>query len=92
VRIRSHSQSWEAKLGTATLEGDALHLRVSMEAAEVQQKFGEILASPFGQGLGALVEAARYLPVRENTAPKQARPIIYGLDGGPREVIHYSDR
>ena len=30
--------------------------------------------------------------MRDNTAPKPARPIIYGLDGGPGEVIHYPDR
>jgi len=85
-------RTWQAKLGNATLEGNALHLRVSMESAEMQPKFGEIVASPLGQGLAALVEAARYLPVRENTSPKRDRPIIYGLDGGPREVIHYPDR
>ena len=46
----------------------------------MQQKFGQIAGSPLGQGLAALVEAARYLPVRDNTVPKQTKPIIYGLD------------
>jgi hypothetical protein len=74
-------QTWQAQLGSAaTVEGNAVHIRASMEADEVQQKLGEIAASPLGQGLAALVEAARYLPVRDNTVPKQTKPIIYGLD------------
>jgi hypothetical protein len=74
-------QTWQAQLGNAaTVEGNAVHVRASMEADEVQQKFGQIAASPLGQGLSALVEAARYLPVRDQTVPKQTKPIIYGLD------------
>jgi hypothetical protein len=82
-------RTWQAKLGNATVEGDAVHLRVSMEAAEVQQMLRQTAASPLGQGLAALVEAARYLPVRDTTAPMRAKPMIYGLDDGPREVKQY---
>ena len=57
-----------------------------MEAGELQQKFGQIVASPLGDRLEALVEAARYLPMRDTTVPKQTRPVIYGLDGGPKVV------
>jgi hypothetical protein len=74
-------QTWQAQLGSgATVEGNVVHVRASMEADEVQQKLGQIAASPLGQGLAALVEAARYIPVRDKTVPKQTQPIIYGLD------------
>jgi len=76
----------QTTLGAATLAGDVAHVRTSMEADEVQQKFGQIAASPMGQQLAALVQAARYRPTRDTTAPKRTRPVIYGLDGGPREV------
>ena len=57
-----------------------------MEGDEAQQKFGQVAGSPLGQRLAALVEAARYLPARDITVPKHAKPMIYGLDGGPKEV------
>ena len=38
------------------------------------------------QRLADLVKAARYLPVRDNAVPKRSGPVIYGLDGGPKEV------
>jgi hypothetical protein len=57
-----------------------------MEANEVQKRFGQIVASPFGQRLAALVKAARYLPVRNTTVPSQTKPVVYGLDGGPKEM------
>ena len=85
-------QAWQTKLGAATIEGNAVHLRSSMEANEVQQILGQIAAGPMGPGLAALVEAARYLPVRDTTVPKRTKPIIYGLDGGPKEVNKYPDR
>jgi hypothetical protein len=70
----------------ATLEGNVVHARMSMEADEVQKKFGEIVASPVGERLAALVEAARYLPVRDLTIQRQTKPVIYGLDSGPKVV------
>jgi hypothetical protein len=72
-----------------TLEDKVAHLRMSMEAYEVQQGFGRIVASPVGQRLAALVQAARYLPVRNATVPSHTKPVIYGLDSGPREVNQY---
>jgi hypothetical protein len=80
-------KAFQTALGAgATLEGNVLHLRTSMEADEVQQKFGEIAASPLGQPLADLIKAAQYLPARDTTVPKRKRPVIYGLDDGPREV------
>jgi hypothetical protein len=79
-------QMLQTKLGAATLEGNVVHIRMSMEADEVQQKSGEIAASPLGQRLAVLIKAARYLPVRDTTVPNRTKPMIYGLDGGPKEV------
>ena len=79
-------QTWKTPAGAATLEGNVLHVRTSMEANEVQQKFGKIAAGPVGQRLASLVASARYLPVRDTTAPKQTKAVIYGLDDGPKEV------
>ena len=79
-------RSLKTSLGNATLEGNSVHLRMAMEANEAQQKFAQIISGQVGQQLGALIEAARYLPARENVAPKQTKPVIYGLDDGPRVV------
>ena len=77
---------FQSSLSAASLEGNSLHLRTSISAADVQQKIAEIVASPVGEQLAALVAAARYLRVPETAAPKQTKPVIYGLDDGPREV------
>jgi hypothetical protein len=83
---------WQSRLGNATLEGNALHLRMAMEADEVQAKFGRIAAGPVGERLAALVKASRYLPVRDASVPLQTKPAIYGLDDGPRVVNQDSNR
>jgi hypothetical protein len=80
---------WQTTLGAATLEGSVVHVRMSMEADEVQQKFGQIAASPVGQRLAALVKAAQYLPMRDTSVSKHSKPVIYGLDDGPREVNQF---
>jgi hypothetical protein len=78
--------------GHATIEGNMVHVRMSMEADEAQQKLGEITDGPLGQRLAGLVKAARYLPGYGITAPKQGGVVIYGLDGGPKEVNQYPRR
>jgi len=86
-------RTWQTQFGSgAVVEGNAIHARAQMEAVEVQQKVGQLADGPLKPSLAALVEAARYLPVRDNAVPKQTKPIIYGLDGGPREVTQYPDR
>ncbi len=79
-------RQWQTTLGPAVLEGNTMHLRTALEAKEIQQKFAQIIASPVGQRLGMLVEAARYLPVPDTNVPKQTKPVIYGLDDGPKTV------
>jgi hypothetical protein len=79
--------AWQSKLGpSATVEGNTVHLRTAMDSAELKQRFAEIAASPVGQPLGALIQAARSLPSRDLSQPKRTKPVIYGLDGGPKEV------
>jgi hypothetical protein len=57
-----------------------------MQANEVSQKFGRIVASPLGAPLAALIGAARNLPLRDLNALKQTHPVIYGLDNAPKVV------
>jgi hypothetical protein len=78
--------------GAATVEGSVVHVRMSMEADEAQQRFGEIASSLLGQRLAGLVKTARYLPGYGITVPKQSGVVIYGLDGGPKEVNQYPRR
>ena len=61
-------------------------MRLSMDANDVQQKFSELIAGPFGPSLAAMIDAAHYLPARETATVKHTKPVIYGLDDGPREV------
>lgn len=46
----------------------------------------EFAASPLSASLGTIISSARYLPARDSAATVHTRPVIYGLDGGPREV------
>jgi hypothetical protein len=66
----------------ATIEGNAINARMSIGAAETQQ----VVSNSVGARLGALVSAARQLPLRDLTVLKQTRPVIYGLEGGPKVV------
>jgi hypothetical protein len=78
-------QMWPA-LGEGTIEGRTVHVRMPIESDEALQQFGQIAASPLGQHVGALLPVARNLPMRDTTVPKRTKPVIYGLDGGPKEV------
>jgi hypothetical protein len=79
-------RAWQTNLSAAVIEGNVVHVRMSMEANEMREKLAELVASPVGERLADLVKAARYLPVRDTTVPKQTKPVIYGLDDGPRVV------
>ena len=83
---------WPITPGGAVIDGNVVHARMAMNADEVQQQLGQIALSPLGQRLTALVMVARYLPVRDTTLPKQTKPVIYGLDDGPKEVTQYPNR
>jgi hypothetical protein len=82
-------QTWLKSLPDAKIEGNAIHQRMSMETGETEQSFSKIAASPMGQRLAAFIKSARYLPVRDTATTVHAKPVIYGLDDGAREVQHY---
>ncbi|HEV2199375.1 MAG TPA: hypothetical protein VGR73_06120 [Bryobacteraceae bacterium] len=77
-------RTWLKAPGEATIEGNVVHVKMSADAEEARQASGQIAASPLGQRLSALVQAARGLPMRGATV--HTKPVIYGLDGGAREV------
>jgi hypothetical protein len=77
---------WLNTLGGVNLQGNIVHARAFIEPADVQQDFAHIAASPLGLGFAAIIRSARYLPVRDTAATVHAKPVIYGLDGGPREM------
>ena len=70
-------EEWSS-LGAATVDGNTLRSRMSIEGGESQ--FGDIVASPAGERLAALVAAAKYLPARDTTAPKPTKPVIVNQD------------
>ena len=75
---------WPTSRGDVTVEGKEIHVRTSLEPGGAQQGCGELLASPLGQKLSALVQVTRYLPTPDTTV--HTKPIIYGLDNGPTEA------
>jgi hypothetical protein len=79
------AEQWSS-LGASTLEGKELHVRMTAEAGEVRQKFGPIVASQAGEQLAAVVEVAQHLPRRDINVLKQTKPVIFGLEGGPKVV------
>jgi len=79
-------RTWLTTLGDAQLEGNAVRARMSMDADETRRNPARIGLSPLGRGLGVFIQAARYLPVRDTATTVHTKPVIYGLDNGPREV------
>ena len=75
-----------AAFGSIVVEGNVVHARMSVYADEMQQRFSQIASTPFGQNLSALVKTARNLPECCDIVARPAKPTIYGLEGGPREV------
>jgi hypothetical protein len=73
-------------LGDAKIEGNAVHATISMNADETRRNLTQIAASPLGRALEAFIQSARYLPMRDTAATVHTKPVIFGLDGGPREV------
>ena len=77
---------WPAALGAVEVDGNLLRVRMSMSPDEAQRDFPQIAASPLGLRLAELVKVARYLPAPAAPAGGRSKPVIYGLDGGAREV------
>lgn len=79
-------RAWPVVFGKPSVEGTFVHSRTTMDASEVQQRFGDIASGFLGERLGALLSAARHLPARDPNVTGHARPVIQGLDAGPREL------
>jgi hypothetical protein len=79
-------RAWLSTLGDAQIEGNAVLARMSMDADEARRNLTQIARSPLGRSLGAFIQSARYLPVRDTATTVHTEPVIYGLDDGPREV------
>jgi hypothetical protein len=72
--------------GDAVIENNALHIQQSIEAGEAQQRVGQMSSSALGQRLAALLTTGHYLPFRDITVLKKTKPVIYGLDDGPKVI------
>lgn len=76
------------RLAGATLAGNTLIARSALEPGEANRKLDELVAGPLGPQFGALIQAARSLPSRAVPAGKLEKPVIYGLEDGPKVVTH----
>ncbi len=76
--------AWPANITGAVIEGNLVHVRGAMAIDDVQEKFGVIAATSLAQDLGTLVKLARYFPAP--TPVTHTKPVIDGLDDGPKEV------
>jgi hypothetical protein len=79
-------QAWLSTLADAKIEGNGVRVRMSMDADEARRNSSLIALSPLGQRLRAIIQSARHLPVRDTDTTVHSHPVIFGLDGGPREV------
>jgi hypothetical protein len=79
-------RAWLSTLGDAKIDGNAIGARMSMDADEARRNFTQVAKSPLGQGLGAFIQSARFIPVPDTDTTVHTKPVIYGLDGGPREL------
>lgn len=77
---------WLATLGEAKIDGNTVRAGMLIDAGAARRNLSQIARSPLGQGLAAFIQAAPYLPVRDTAATVHAKPVIYGLAGGPQEV------
>jgi len=67
----------QRRAGAVEVEGNTVHVRMSVD---------DLAAGSRGKSLSALVSMAGKLPARDLTPPTGTKPVIYGLEGGPREV------
>jgi hypothetical protein len=70
------------------VENNVIHVRTAAESDEIQPKLSKLAGTPIGDSLAVLITSTRYLPVHDPSITRQARPVIYGLEGGPQELNH----
>jgi hypothetical protein len=80
---------WLKSLADDAIDGSMVHVKASMTADEARKNTDQIAASLLGQRLGVLIKSARFLPVRDTATTMHAKPVIYGLDDGPKEVSQF---
>jgi len=76
---------WPAA-GTPTSAGNTVHYDFSVTAENSQQAFAQLAGSPLGRPLAPLMKVGLNLPVRDAAAMTRTKPVIYGLDDGPKVV------
>ena len=79
-------RNWLKNLDEDAIDGSVVHVKISMAADEARRNSLQIATSLLGQRMGVLVKSARDLPVRDTSTTTHSRPVIYGLDDGPKEV------
>jgi hypothetical protein len=65
--------------GVTTVDGNKVHVKMSVEIDKVQPELAEIAGTPLGEYLWTLVRAGRYVPARD-PAKALPKPKIAGLD------------
>jgi hypothetical protein len=65
--------------GVTSVEGNKVHVKMSVEIDKVQPSLAEIAGTPLGEYLWVLVKAGRYVPARD-PAKALPKPKISGLD------------
>jgi hypothetical protein len=65
--------------GITTVDGNKVHVKMSVEIDKVQPSLAEIAVTPLGEYLWVLVKAGRCVPARD-PAKAQPKPKIAGLD------------
>jgi hypothetical protein len=68
-----------AGLGIASVDGNKVHVKMSVEIDKVQPSLAEIAGTPLGEYLWVLVRAGRFVPARD-PVKAQPKPKILGLD------------
>lgn len=81
-------RKWPPAARDARIDGNIVRVRTSIDPDQVQQKFGDVTSSLAGQRLASLVSLMRYLPARNTAITQHTKPVIYGLDDGPKELGH----
>jgi hypothetical protein len=65
--------------GITSVDGNKVHVKMSVEIDKVQPSLAEIAVTPLGEYLWVLVKAGKYVPSRD-PAKAQPKPKIAGLD------------
>lgn len=86
--IFEYEKAPDPNSGTSSLKSsaDAQIVGNVMHRQETLRSFDQIAGSPLGQRLAPFIQSARYLPVRDTATTVHTKPVIFGLDDGPREA------